>query len=161
MPIRNVQEQFSHEIADLYDAEHQFLKAQQELAPQASDMTLQGQLTQHIGQTEEHIRRLEQVFGALGQEPKRETCAGAHGIVTEGRKTVKEADNPAIRDALIGGAALRVEHDEIAGYRSALVAARQVSQAAVVTLLEQLLHAEEAAARKLEHGAPGLLKKAG
>ena len=40
MPIKNMQDKFLHELGDIYDAEHQFLKGQQEMLAAASEPTL-------------------------------------------------------------------------------------------------------------------------
>ena len=111
MAITNLNEKFAHELRDIYDAEHQFLEGQQLMLQNATDPKLQNMITTHIGQTQQHIRNLEQVFNLLGQEARRETCAGAKGIVTEGQKVMKETSQvPAIRDcsttaSVVGSAA--------------------------------------------------------
>ena len=44
MPITNLQEKFLHELADIYDAEHRFLEAQQQMLEEASAQELQGMI---------------------------------------------------------------------------------------------------------------------
>ena len=94
-------------------------------------------ITTHIGQTQQHIRNLEQVFSLLGQT-RRETCAGAKGIVTEGQKIMKETSQvPAIRDCAIAGAADKVEHYEIATYRGLIQGAQLMNQPEILRLLQE------------------------
>ena len=121
--ISSTQEKFLHELGDIYDAEQQFLKGQQEMLQQASDPQLKQMLQEHIGQTEEQIKTLDQVFGLLGEQPKRETCAAAKGLVTEAQKVMKEAKIPELRDCVIGGSAAKVEHYEIASYSGLITSA--------------------------------------
>ena len=158
--ITTTQEKFLHELGDIYDAEHQFLKGQQQMLQQASDPQLQSMLQEHIAVTEEQIQNLEQVFGLLGQKAKRQACPAARGLVTEAQKTMQEAEAPALRDCVIGGAAAKVEHYEIAAYRGLVTGAQEMGQTRVVTLLRKNLRQEEQTARLIEQTAPQLLQKA-
>lgn len=161
MAIKTLDEKFIHEIGDIYDAEHRFLEAQQEMMQQASDTKLKTMIREHIGQTEQHIRNLDQVYQLLGQKPQRVKCDAATGLVSEGQKGMKEASgNPAIRDCLIGGAASKVEHYEIASYRGLITGAEQMGQSQIASLLRQNLQQEEQTAQRLEQSAPQLLQNA-
>ncbi len=66
MPIANTQELFLHELAEVYNAEHSFLLGQQAMFQGASDDNLKSAIENHIEQTREHARNVEQVFGELG-----------------------------------------------------------------------------------------------
>ena len=90
MAIDNLQEKFLHELGDIYDAEHQFLKGQEEMLQNASDPNLQQMIQQHSEQTRQQIRNLEQIYNLLGIQPQRVMCDGAKGIVSEGQKIMKE-----------------------------------------------------------------------
>ena len=116
MPITNSQEKFVHELADMYDAEHQFLEAMGKMRAQATDEKLQTMLEDHMQQTEEQIRRLEDVFAEAGQEPERQQCMGAKGLVEEASKMMEEAGSDEIRDAVIAGGATKAEHYEMVSY---------------------------------------------
>jgi len=156
-----MEEKFIHEIGDIYDAEHRFLEAQQQMLQQASDSKLKTMIQEHIGQTEQQIQNLEQVYQALGQQPKRIKCDAATGLVTEGQKTMKEAaGNPALLDCVIAGAASKVEHYEIASYRGLIAGAEQMGQAEVLKLLRANLQQEEQTAQRIEQSTPQLLQHA-
>ncbi len=160
MPIKTTQEKFLHELGDILDAEDRFLKGQREMAEQATDTTLKKGLQTHIGETEQQIKNLEQVFSVLGEKPKKEKCDGAHGLVTEAQKSLAEAGTPELRDCLIGAAATKNEHYEIASYRGLIEGARLMGQDQIVELLQQNLQQEEKTAQLLESSAPELLQKA-
>ena len=161
MPIKSLQEKFEHELADIYDAEHQFLKGQQEMLAEASDDTLKEMLRTHIEQTKGQIKTLEDVFSAIGEEPKREMCAGAKGLITEAKKMLEETKGaPKIRDCAIAGSAAKAEHYEISSYRDLIAGAEMMGQNEVVSLLQMNLEQEEATAMLLEQSAPDLLQKA-
>ncbi len=160
MQINNLQDKFIHGLQDVYDAEHQFLKGQEEMLQNASDPTLKQAITTHIEETRQQISNLAQVFQTLGEKPQREMCDGAKGIVSEGQKMIKAAQSPEIRDTIINGAAAKVEHYEIATYRGLITGAELMGQREVVTLLQRNLEQEESQAQLVEQTEPQLLQKA-
>lgn len=161
MAIKNLEEKMLHEVCDIYDAEHQFLEAQQQMIQKANAGQVKSMLQEHIQQTEQQIRNLEQVFQSLGQQPKREKCAAAAGLVSEGQKLLKEVEgNPQLIDLAIAGSQSKVEHYEIASYRGLITGAQQMGQQEIVTLLQQNLQQEEQTAQKVEQSTPQLVQQA-
>jgi len=161
MAIKTLNEKFHHSLGDIYDAEHLFLEAQQEMLPQVQNAQLQKLIEQHIKQTEQQIATIQQAFKALGAEPKRVKCLGANGIVNENRKTLKEvSSNPALVDLAIAGGSSKVEHYEVSCYRALVQIAEQTGQAKVAKLLQKNLAQEEQTASKVEASMPKLLQQA-
>jgi ferritin-like metal-binding protein YciE len=159
MPINNVQELFIHDLSAIYDAEHQFVEGQQEMAQQATDQDLRSAIEEHIGQTEQHARNLEQVFDTLGQQSQRATNEVAQGLVSEAQQVIQEAQNENLRDCAINAAVIKVEHFEMGSYRGLVTAAQQMGQDEIVNLLQQNLQEEEQTAQIAEQSAPELLQK--
>jgi ferritin-like metal-binding protein YciE len=160
MPIANTRELFLHELSELYDAEYRFLEGQREMMQNATDRDLRGAIENHIVQTEQHIRNLEQVFGELGQEPRRETNEVARGLVSEAREGIQEAQGEALRDCVIDAAVIKVEHFEMGSYRGLVTGAQLMGQTEVVSLLNVNMQQEEDAARIAEQSAEELFQKA-
>jgi ferritin-like metal-binding protein YciE len=160
MAITNLEEKFIHQLGDIYDAEHQFLEAQQQQLKAASASALQTMLREHIGQTEQQIKTLEQVFACVGKPAKRIRCDGAAGLVKEGEKSMEEASEPALRDCLIAGSANKVEHYEIVAYRGLVALAQHLGQREAAMLLRQNLLQEEQTAQRIEQSEPSLMKLA-
>ena len=160
MPISTSKEKFVHELADLYDAEHQFLEGQKQMHQKAGDERLRTMIMEHIAQTQQHIKNLEQVFGILGEAPKRQPCSGAKGLVEETTKVMAEAGRPELRDALISGAAAKAEHYEMVSYADLITGAELTGQRKAVTLLKANREQEVATARRMERSGPRLLKRA-
>ena len=71
MPITSLEGKFVHELADMYDAEHQFLAAMGQMREMATDDKLRHMLEEHMQQTEEQIAKLEEVFSEIGKDPER------------------------------------------------------------------------------------------
>jgi|SRR3954451_11682200 ferritin-like metal-binding protein YciE len=164
MSNKDVQELYFRYPGDVYDAEHRFLEEQQEMAQQATDQNLQSAIEYHIDQTREHIQNLEQVFGRLDQEPQREECDAAEGIVSETREGLQRAQNDLIRDCVICAAIAKTEHYEIATYRTLITGTQLIERddirEEVISLLEQNLRQEEETALAAKRSARELLQKA-
>lgn len=147
--LNSLQELLVEEIKDLYDAEHQLTKALPKMAKAATNTQLQNAFNSHLTETEGHIKRLEQVFEALGEKPTRKTCKAMKGLVEEGSEAIEEDMEPEVKDAALIAAAQRVEHYEMAGYGSARSFAQTLGHSNVVKLLQQTLNEEGAADEKL------------
>jgi len=138
------------QVKDLYDAEKRLTKAIPKLAKASTNEELQGALTEHLAETQEHVSRLEQVFELLEQRAKGKPCKAMQGLIEEGDEHAKDDyDDDDLRDAMIIGSAQRVEHYEIAGYGTAIAHARLLGLDEVVDLFEATLGEEKAADEKL------------
>ncbi len=147
------------EVKDLYSAEKQLLKAIPKMAKGSNDPALQGAFQQHLKETESQVDRLESISSLLEIKPGGKKCAGMEGIINEGSEVLQEDGDPLILDLGIIGAGSRVEHYEIAGYRTAIELARKVGSKEVVNLLDQTLQEELEADKKLRAIAQATLKK--
>lgn len=138
------------EMRDLYDAEKRLTKAIPRMAKKASNSELKTALNNHLKETQNQVRRLEQAFRKLGETPRAKACAGMRGIVEEGDEHVaEEYGDPSLRDTMIIGSAQRVEHYEMAAYMGAISHARLLGLDEVQDLLEETLAEEQAADKKL------------
>ncbi|MCU1288611.1 MAG: hypothetical protein JWN60_840 [Acidobacteria bacterium] len=161
MTINTLEEKFTHELGAIYDAEHQFLDAQQTMLESASSADVKAMLKKHIAETEQQIVNLTRVHEILGLTAKRVTCDAAEGLVTEGNKMLTAtSDVPALADLTINGANSKVEHFEIACYRGLISSAQMMGQAEITRLLSENLQQEEMTAQALESSMPSLLQKA-
>jgi ferritin-like metal-binding protein YciE len=160
MPITNAREKFVHELADTYDAEHQFLEAMEKMHENASDEKLRTMIEEHMAQTQQQILNLEEVFSSIGEEPKRQHCSGAEGIIEEGSKAMEEAGTDELRDTFIVGGATKAEHYEMVSYADLIEGADMLKLKKAVKLLTENREQEVATARKLERTSPRLAKLA-
>lgn len=143
MKLTSLEKLFHHELKDLYDAEHQIVKALPRLAESACNPELAAAFEEHLAQTQEHIGRLETVFEEIGQSPTREPCVGMKGIIEEGRKILDEDASDVVKDAALISAAQRVEHYEMAVYGTLRTWARILGYEDSARLLEETLDEEE------------------
>lgn len=147
--LNSLQDLFANQIEDLYDAENRLIEALPKMADAAQSPQLKSAFESHLEETRGHVGRLEQVFEALGQPPKRETCQAVKGLIAEGEEAIKAKGDPAVRDAALIAAAQRVEHYEMAGYGTARTLATQLAYDRPATLLQETLQEEKEADRKL------------
>ena len=148
------------ELRDLYSAENQLVKALPKMAKGVSNPELKDLITTHLEETKGQVDRLKQIFEQLGKKPTGEVCKGMEGLVKEGQEQLENDEEGAAKDVCIAGAALRVEHYEIAGYTAAIAIARSLGQDEIVGLLTESLEEEEAAGQKVQAQAEPLLQEA-
>ena len=137
------------ELEDIYDAEHQLVKALPKMVEASSSPELQQALRQHLTVTQNQVKRLEQVFAALGEKAKRKPCKGMAGIVSEGNEMLAEDLDDSTMDAAIISAAQKVEHYEIASYGTVRTLAQTLGNNEVADLLEETLEEEKEADQRL------------
>jgi ferritin-like metal-binding protein YciE len=139
---------YTDEIADIYDAEQQILKALPKMIQAASSTELKQALEEHRSATQGQVKRLDQIFSELGEHPSKK-CKGMAGLLAEGEEVLKEDFEPMVKDAAIIAAAQRVEHYEIAAYGTARTFASYLGHDKAVKLLQQTLDEEKDADRLL------------
>ena len=150
MKVNSLESLFTETLKDLYDAEHQILKALPKMAEAASSPDLKKGFEQHLKQTEKQAQRLEQVFSMVGQQPDRKHCKGMEGLIKEGEEHMKELKSDKdVLDAGLIADAQKVEHYEIAGYGTAKTYAEMLGNQEAVRLLDQTLSEEYATDERL------------
>jgi ferritin-like metal-binding protein YciE len=149
MEVDTLRDLFVKELSDIYSAEKQILKALPKMAKAASFAELKKAFEMHTKQTEGHVARLEDVFEAIGQKPKRVKCKGMEGLLEEGSELLKEKGEPAALDAGMIAAAQRVEHYEIAAYGTARTYAETLGEDDAAELLQKTLDEESQTNEKL------------
>jgi ferritin-like metal-binding protein YciE len=133
------------ELRDLYDAEHQLMKALPTLADRASNDDLRTAIETHLEETQNHVSRLEDAFKLVGEPPKAKHCAGIAGIIEEGAEALRQEAEEAVLDAVIIAAAQRAEHYEIAAYGTSIAWAEALELRDLAHLLRLNLNEEKAA----------------
>jgi ferritin-like metal-binding protein YciE len=138
-----------HTIQDLYSAEQQALEAMPQLMEMVQNEQLRQAFTVHQRETEQQVRRLEQIAQQMGINPDGETCMAMQGLIEEAQDLLDQLEPGELADAAIIGAAQKMEHYEIAAYGTARTLARQAGQNQAAELLEQTLEEEKSTDEKL------------
>jgi ferritin-like metal-binding protein YciE len=157
MKLDTLQKLYTDELRDLYNAENQLLKALPKMAKAASSEDLKDAFEKHLEPTKGHVKRLEQVFEALGEKPKGKTCRAMKGLIEEGSEILNEDGEESILDAGIIVAAQKVEHYEIASYGSVRTFAHLLGQNKAAELLQTTLDEESETNELLNRLAEGIV----
>jgi len=160
MNVDTIEKLFVDELKDLYSAENQITKALPKLAKASTSEDLRTAFESHLGETEEQIKRLEEIFTMLDVSPKGKTCVAMKGLLEEGSEVLEDTQEGAVRDAAMISAAQRVEHYEMAGYGSVRTYAELLGQDEIVALLSETLEEEKSADSKLTEISKSINSKA-
>src|SRR4051794_24411845 len=90
MEMQTLRDLYVDVLKDTYDAESQITEALPKMAEAASSSDLKKAFQMHLQQTEQHVKRLEQVFRGLGMEASGKKCKGMEGLIKEGQELIKE-----------------------------------------------------------------------
>ena len=149
MKLENLKDLYIHELKDLHSAEKQITKALPKMVKAASNEELAEAFREHLEQTEEHVRRLEEILESHDETFRGAKCKGMEGLIKEGSEMIEEDGDDDVRDAGLISAAQRVEHYEIAGYGCARTYAELLRDTDGAELLQRTLDEEKATDKKL------------
>lgn len=150
MKMNSLEELFIDNLKDLYDAEHQIIKALPKMVDAASSSDLKNGFQQHLNVTKEQVKRLEQIFTEMNQKPSGKKCLGMEGLIKEGQEVMTELkSDPDALDAGMIAAAQKIEHYEISGYGTARTYASTLGHQRAASLLEKTLQEESQTDEKL------------
>ncbi len=113
---KGLKDLFEDGLKDIYWAEKALTKALPQMQKNATSPELKKAIGDHLGQTENHVTRLEACFEYLGKKAEAKKCDAMAGILVEGTGIIEETQPGAVRDAGIIAASQKVEHYEIATY---------------------------------------------
>jgi ferritin-like metal-binding protein YciE len=147
--IETLNDLFLHSLQDVYYAEQQITEALPKMIEKAKNARLKQGLQTHLGETRNQVKRLDQVFRLLNEEPKAKKCPSIDGIIKEGDELMGEiADDDVLNVAMIG-AAQSVEHYEISRYGTLIAWAKQLGRTDCAAVLNKNLAEEKATDKKL------------
>ena len=157
MTLNSLRDVLTESVRDLYSTETQLVKALPRMAKAAASPELKGVFTEHLTETKEQVKRLEQVCVLLGVKPKGKTCHAMKGLIAEGAEIIAARGEPAAKDAALIAAAQKIEHYEIAGYGAVRTFASVLGEDEVAELLQATLDEESAADENLTAIAEGVV----
>ena len=147
--LNTFDELFVEQLEDLYDAEKRLTQALPKMAQAAHNQSLKTGFQEHLRQTENHVKRLEESFRILGKSARSKTCQAMKGLIAEGEEVISGSGDAAVKDAALIAAAQRVEHYEIAGYGTVRTFAQRLGRSDIARLLQETLEEEAATDKKL------------
>ncbi len=156
MPEKTLRNLFLDELKDIYDAENQLVKALPKMAEHAHSDDLKKAFREHLEQTKNHVKRVEEIFSQIDEKKESKTCDAMKGIVHEGEQMMKSFSKSQALDAALISAAQKVEHYEMASYGSLRTYADRLDFDGVAEKLQSTLdeekHANSLLTRLATHG---------
>lgn len=114
--IRTMDDLFVHMLRDIRCAENRIVKAGPEMIDKAGDPQLEQAVKAHLGETEDHIACLQEMFRMHSVEVRGIYGPAIDGLIEESDGVAGEMDDPMVLDAVPIAAARAVEHDEMTRY---------------------------------------------
>jgi ferritin-like metal-binding protein YciE len=153
---QNLHQIFVEALEDMLGCENQIIDSLPNLIELASSNDLKEALSTHLEETENQVERLETIFSILELSANEKTCKGMEGILKEGEEMFKGKTKDSLLDAIIIGAAQKVEHYEMASYGTLRSFAKHLDlDSEIIDLLQENLDEEGAADKKLTKLAEG------
>lgn len=149
MKITNLEDLYKDLLKDLHSAETQIEEALPRMARAAQSSELKRGFEEHLKQTRQHAKRIQEIFQELDGSPRGKKCVGMEGLLKEGEELMKEDVSPDVLDAGLIAAAQKVEHYEIASYGTARTYAEMLGYTDAAQMLQQTLDEESATNEKL------------
>lgn len=113
---RGLRDLFEVELKDIYWAEKALVGAIQKMAKNASSPELILSLKKHLAETQEHVKRIERIYDAIGSKVAERKCSAMEGLIKESEIMMKDTELGVVRDAGIIAVVQKMEHYEIATY---------------------------------------------
>ena len=145
----SLRELFIDSLKDIYWAEKALTKALPKMAANATTPKLKEGLTSHLEETNEQIKRLEEVFKMMGEKAVAKKCDAMDGLIKEGDGILEETQPGPVRDAGIIAASQKIEHYEIATYGTLCSFAKTLGEKEAGVILHKSLMEEKGADQKL------------
>lgn len=145
LTLANLKNVLNLQLDDLHSAETQIIAALPKMIEVANSASLKTAFENHLEQSHEHLRRLEESFKRLKHAPTGETCEAMEGLITEAEEVIDLDGDSDVKDAALIAATQRIEHYEIAGYGCARTFARRLGHWEVANLLQKTLNEEKEA----------------
>ena len=146
--MKTLAEIFEHTLQDIYYAENAISKALPKVAEKATDGKLKKAAEEHLAETKDQIKKLDQVFKSIGKKASGEKCDAIEGLLKEAEGLMEEASGTALNAGLLA-ACQAVEHYEISRYGSLREWAKDLGHDEAHKLLSEILDQEKATNNKL------------
>jgi ferritin-like metal-binding protein YciE len=143
---------FVEQLQDIYWAEKALIQELPKMQRASTTEEVGEAINDHVAETGSHVKRLEQVFGMMGEPAKTKKCEAMDGLIKEAHNIIDETKEGTVtRDVAIIMAVQKMEHYEIATYGSLVQLAKTIGMNDVAELLGETLAEEKGADHSLTH----------
>jgi ferritin-like metal-binding protein YciE len=156
-----MRELLTNKVHALYDIESVLIDSMPKMIEAATDRKLKILIEDHLKETKEQSKRLEEVFKLLDAKPEKLESDAIRGLVKDAEWVIENIEDSDLLDLGIIGAASYVEHYEMAGYNMAIMLAEKLEENDVADLLNMSFTEEESVDGKLNDLAQAIAEKSG
>jgi ferritin-like metal-binding protein YciE len=146
--LRTPEEVFGFKLGATLKMEQTVLEILDHGIESAQDERVTELLREHRGESERHVRVVEEAFDLLGADVDDSPCPAIEGLQKEAKANVKKTDD-ALVDSVVLQSALEVEYHEIGVYENLLISANAINRDDVLKLLHGNFESEEGARDKV------------
>ena len=150
MPLATPRDLFIHDLSDMLSAENIIRGMLGEVITETKVPAHKKAFQQHLKETERHIKNLQAVFTATGEQAEPIVCHGAEGLKKEHNSLKEEHPTGHVLEMGLLGGASKTEHYEIASYSDLVQTARDLGEPEAARLLKENLDEEKAMAKTVE-----------
>ena len=151
MQISKAKQLFERLLSFTANAEQQMVNALPRFAEAAEHKSLRKAFENHLEETQGQLKRLEQAAENLeGIRLKQLKDVPLAALIQDSDAIIENTAPGPIRDFALIGAARKIEHYEIAAYRTLRSLAKELGYADLRALLKETLEEEQAADEKLK-----------
>lgn len=143
MKIQNLQDCFSLKLMAIYDVETQLVKALPKMVKTANNEALKEALSGHLAETEEHVRRLENIFESIDMKPKKVKVMGMKGLIEDASWCMEQDATTSTMDTMIISGGRHIENYEIQTYTTLVEWAKVLDLTNAQDLLNETLEEEK------------------
>ncbi len=148
-----MKDSFVNGLSAMYSTEKLILENAPDMMKGIQNPQTKQVMEQHGQETQQQMKRLEQIFEMIGETPKPIQPDGIVGILKENEKIQGQGYDAPTLEATTIGAAQRIEHYEIASYGLLTSMAKHLGMSDAAGLLHQTLGEEKNANEKLSDAA--------
>lgn len=134
---------YVNQLQHLHSAEAQITAAFPKMIEKTVDAELKRALESHLEETRAHVIRIERILGNSASKVRPKKNKGIAALIAEGEDIITDATDEVIRDACIIAVAQKVEHYEIASYRTVCTFAEILGRTDEADLLDETLEEEK------------------
>jgi len=147
--IQSMDDLFVHQLKDIYYAEKRIVSSLPKMIDKSTSTDLKQGFQKHLAETQNHVKRVEQVFKMHGVEAATVECPAIDGILDEAEQVAGDVADKNVLDAAMIAAAQAVEHYEMTRYGTLVAWAKELGRSDCASVLQQNLDEEKAADAKL------------
>ncbi len=153
--LKDLRQLYVNQLRMLLSAEEQIVRGLPMMIDRAADEELRQAFRNHLGETEIHVKRLEDLLDTVKTlDPAVNTiaplkCKAMAALIEEADDMILDARDAFVRDAALIAAAQRVEHYEIAAYGAVRHFAQVLGESNAAETLDTTIKEEGSADHQL------------